>query len=278
MGKAIFLDVDGTVVNYTGQIPASAITAIRGAREQGNLVYLVTGRSKAEMYDDLWDIGIDGFVGGNGAYVEHQGEPIFAQTLSLEDCTAIVDWLTERGLPFYLEANSGLYGSPDFETGALAAIQAYAVGKGAPGAEDWTIRTAFPHMIFDANLYRSDINKISFVLPDYQDFLAATAAFPHLKAGTWGGRGSHALFGDLGVAKIDKAASIDVLLKHLGIAQADTVAVGDAAVDIPMLEHCGLAIAMGNSPDIVKAIANYVTDDVDHNGLYNAFAHFGLIG
>jgi len=277
MSRVIFLDVDGTVVNYVGEIPESAITAIRGARSRGNLVYLVTGRSKAEMYQDLWDIGIDGFIGGNGAYVEHQGQPIFQQTLSLSDCTAVVDWLTARGLPFYLEANSGLYGSPDFETGALAAIKAYAAGKDAPDAEEWTIRRAFPEMIFGANLYRDDINKISFVLHDDQDFLAAQAAFPQLKAGTWGGRGSHALFGDLGVPDIDKAAAIDVLLKHLGMDKVDTVAVGDATVDIPMLEHCGLAIAMGNSPDAVKALADYVTADVDHNGLYQAFAHFHLL-
>ena len=35
---------------------------------------------------------------------------------------------------------------------------------------------------------------------------------------------------------------------------------------------------MGNAPDFVKAIASYVTDDVDHDGLAAAFRHFGMIG
>jgi len=277
MRRVVFLDVDGTVVNYASEIPASAIRAIREARALGNLVVLVTGRSKAEMYDELWDIGIDGFIGGNGSYVEYGGQVLFEQTLSLAQCTAIVDWLISRGLPFYLEANSGLYGSPGFETAALPAVRAYSAGKGAPDADEWTVRRVFPEMIFDADLYRADVNKISFVLGDYQDFVDAAAAFPELKAGTWGGRGSHALFGDLGVPNIDKAVAIDVFLNQLGIDKANSIAIGDAAVDIPMFDHCGVAVAMGNAPDDVKAFADFATTDVDHDGLHHAFVRLGLI-
>ena len=39
MSKLIFLDVDGTLVDYHNRIPESAIKAIRQAREKGNLVY-----------------------------------------------------------------------------------------------------------------------------------------------------------------------------------------------------------------------------------------------
>ena len=73
MGKIIFLDVDGTLVDYHNRIPDSAVEAIRKARENGHLVYVCTGRSRAEMQPELWDIGLDGMVGGNGSYVEHQG-------------------------------------------------------------------------------------------------------------------------------------------------------------------------------------------------------------
>ena len=74
MSHIIFLDVDGTVVDYSNRLPASAVEAIRRARREGHLVYLTTGRSKAEMYQELWDISIDGMIGGNGSYVEHRGE------------------------------------------------------------------------------------------------------------------------------------------------------------------------------------------------------------
>ena len=74
MGKLIFLDVDGTLVDYENRIPASAVEAIRKARSLGHRVYICTGRSRAEVYAPLWDIGLDGMIGGNGAYVEDHGQ------------------------------------------------------------------------------------------------------------------------------------------------------------------------------------------------------------
>lgn len=66
MGKIIFLDVDGTLVDYGNKLPVSAVTAIRQARSNGHRVYICTGRSRAEVYPELWDIGLDGMIGGNG--------------------------------------------------------------------------------------------------------------------------------------------------------------------------------------------------------------------
>ena len=98
-------------------------------------------------------------------------------------------------------------------------------------------------MIFDGELYRDDVNKISYVLGSYRDFLDTRGRFPDLESGTWGGRGATALFGDLGVKDITKAHAIDRLLAHLGANRQDTVAFGDAAVDIPMLEYCAVGVA-----------------------------------
>ena len=141
-----------------------------------------------------------------------------------------------------------------------------------------TVQDAFPDMIYNGNLYREDVNKISFVLHSYQDYLDAAAAFPDLKAGTWGGSGETALFGDLGVKDITKAHAIDVLLAHLGAERADTIAFGDAKVDIPMLGYCAYGVAMGNGGDEIRAMADLVTDDVEHDGLWNAFRKLGLLG
>lgn len=71
------------------------------------------------------------------------------------------------------------------------------------------MREAFPDMIFDGELYRDDVNKISYVLGSYQDFLDTRGRFPDLESGTWGGRGATALFGDLGVKGVTKAHAID---------------------------------------------------------------------
>lgn len=70
VSKIIFLDVDGTLVDYANRLPDSAADAIHKARANGHRVYICTGRSKAEVYPALWDIGLDGMIGGNGAYVE----------------------------------------------------------------------------------------------------------------------------------------------------------------------------------------------------------------
>ena len=74
--KVIFLDVDGTLVDYEGNLPDSAVTAVQKARANGHRVYICTGRSKAEIYPNLWEIGLDGMIGGNGSYVEDHGHTI----------------------------------------------------------------------------------------------------------------------------------------------------------------------------------------------------------
>lgn len=54
-------------------------------------------------------------------------------------------------------------------------------------------------LVYGGELYRDGLNKVSFTLRSYQDHLDSKAAFPVLKAGTWGGKSEHALFCDLGV-------------------------------------------------------------------------------
>lgn len=277
MEKIILIDVDGTLLDYENKLPESAKMAIRQARQNGHKVYICTGRSKAEVYDYIWDIGLDGMIGGNGSYVEDNGEVIMHQLITAGQCKHVVDWLHDRHLEFYLESNSGLYASENFEVVADPVIKVYCQRKGKENADQLTVRDVFPEMIYGGELYRDDVNKISFVLSSYQDHLDSITEFPDLKPGTWGGKGEIALFGDLGVKDITKAHAIDVLLKHLGAKKEDTFAFGDAKVDIPMLEYCEVGVAMGSGGDEIKAMADYVTDDVDKDGLYNAFVHFGLI-
>ena len=58
---------------------------------------------------------------------------------------------------------------------------------------------------------------------------------------------------------------------------SDTIAFGDAKIDIPMFECCAFGVAMGSGGEEIRACADYVTDDVDKDGLYKAFVHLGLI-
>ena len=275
MSKILFIDVDGTLVDYTNHLPESAVTAIRKARANGHRVYICTGRSRAEVYSNIWGIGIDGMIGGNGSYVEDHDTVVMHQLITKEQCRHIVDWLHGRGLEFYLESNSGLYASENFEMAALPALQEYTARKGRDA--DVTVRGIFPEMLFGADLIRSDLNKVSYMLNSYKDYLDAQAEFPDLQNGTWGGAGETALFGDIGVKGITKARAIHALLSYLGADISDTIAFGDAKIDIPMFECCAFGVAMGSGGEEIRACADYVTDDVDKDGLYKAFVHLGLI-
>ena len=196
--KLIFLDIDGTILGYDGTLPASAVTAIKTARQNGHRVYLNSGRSKAELPKELLAIGFDGIIGGNGNYVENDGQVIFHQALPLE-----------TDLPFYLETNAGLFGSPDFEIKAKPAFQAYIHGKN-PQADTRSLKVEdeLHGLILGADLDRTDVNKISFALNSYQDFLDAKEAFPDLEVGTWGGKDELALFGDLRPQNITKSNAL----------------------------------------------------------------------
>ena len=276
MPRILFIDVDGTLVDYHTRLPESAVAAIRAARAAGHRVYLCTGRSRAEMPEMLWQIGVDGMVGGNGSYVEDAGQVVWHQTLTGQECRAIVDWLHGRGLEFYLETNAGLFASEDFERAAMPVMALYSARKGQPAPT--TASAGFHGMVFGAGLHRDDVNKVSYILASYADHLAATEAFPGLQHGTWGGRDAEALFGDIGPSGITKAHAVDALLEHLQADRADTIAFGDASVDIPMFQACAVGVAMGNASDDLKALATLVTGDVEADGLADAFRDLGLAG
>ena len=76
---------------------------------------------------------------------------------------------------------------------------------------------------------------------------------------------------------VTKVNAIEHLLDYLSKDVKDTFAFGDAKIDIPMLEYCNVGVAVNSGGDEIKAMADYITDDVDKDGLYNAFKHFGLI-
>lgn len=279
MSKIIFLDVDGTLIDYEAKLPASAAKAVDMARANGHKVYICTGCSKAEVLQrNLCDL--DGMIGGNGAYVEDHDEVVMHQGLSKEDVKHIVDWCNERHLGFYLEANSGMYCNDYMLEQGPETMVKYAQGKGADlekaKKSSKAFMDGFIHLQGE-DLYRDDVNKISFILSSYQDHLDSKVEFPTLVANTWGGKGEVALYGDLGPTGITKRHAIEVLMKHLGADFKDTISFGDAKIDLSMFECCAYNVAMGNGGPEIKEAADYITTDVNDDGLYNAFKHLGLI-
>lgn len=68
-----------------------------------------------------------------------------------------------------------------------------------------------------------------------------------------------------------------MLLNYLKVDKEDTISFGDAKVDLSMFECCGFNVAMGNGGSEIKEAANYITNDVNEDGLYNALKYLKLI-
>ena len=75
----------------------------------------------------------------------------------------------------------------------------------------------------------------------------------------------------------DKADAADILLKHIGLEDVSTIAIGDSDNDIELLQHVDIGIGMGNGTEKCKAVCDEITDDVEHDGLYKSFVKHNLI-
>ena len=94
MIKAIFFDIDGTLVSYqTHEIPQSAFDALYQLKEKGIKVFIATGRGKDGLAV-LKDFPFDGYITLNGQYCyTNEGEIIYENTIVKEDLQALLDYV-----------------------------------------------------------------------------------------------------------------------------------------------------------------------------------------
>ena len=95
---------------------------------------------------------------------------------------------------------------------------------------------------------------------------------PHCKQTRW-----HSLAIDIIPANGGKENGIREVLKYYQINPEETMAFGDGWNDVDMFEFCKIGIAMGNADDDVKKKANYITKDIDDDGIYHALKHFHIL-
>ena len=98
------------------------------------------------------------------------------------------------------------------------------------------------------------------------------ALCPNVRGVRW-----HPDFVDLIAGDGGKAQGIERFLKHYGWDRSQAISFGDGGNDVDMLEYTGIGVAMGNATEEPKRVADYVTDDVDHDGIMNALRHFGIL-
>ena len=77
--KIMFFDIDGTLMEDSAShfVPESTVTALRKAREAGNLLFVNTGRPVINVDADVRVLGFDGYICGCGTYIEIGGKEVF---------------------------------------------------------------------------------------------------------------------------------------------------------------------------------------------------------
>lgn len=273
--RLVFLDVDGTLLDHRQRLSPSAARAVRGARRAGHLVFLSTGRSRAEVPAHVSDLGFDGVVSAGGGFVDRDGELLIAHTLPEDAVETIVAFLERRRIEYSLQAYEGVYPSPGLAARLAALMAVHGVDLGADAGENGPGPTARvgrgrPRggVVAKATFFGQDASTFAAVRDGLGErFWVITGTMPYLgEAG-----------GEVTLPGINKGAAIAELVGLLGMTTQDAIAIGDGANDLEMLETVGVGIAMGNADDAVKARADEVTDAVDRDGVYNAFVRHGLL-
>ena len=75
---------------------------------------------------------------------------------------------------------------------------------------------------------------------------------------------------------VNKGSSLKELCGLLRVEPSETIAVGDSFNDVPMLQACGLGIAMGCSPKEVRDAARYTVGSVGEDGVVEAIERYVL--
>lgn len=261
MIKAIFLDIDGTLVSFqTHAIPDSAVRAIAAAREHGSKIFIATGRPRILINNlgALQERGlIDGYVTMNGGYCFVGDEVIYKSAIPADEAHTLLDYCTARAIPCVVVGEHDI-------------CVCHADQRVRSIFYDYLHAAPIPEVTPDEALRGREVFQLTpFIVAEEEAELRPH--LPHCEIGRW-----HPAFVDVTALGNTKQRGIDQVCRHFGIDVADTMAIGDGGNDIPMLRHAGIGVAMGNANDTVRATADYVTDTVDNDGLAKALQHFAL--
>ncbi|MBQ6654085.1 MAG: Cof-type HAD-IIB family hydrolase [Erysipelotrichaceae bacterium] len=256
MIKVCFFDIDGTLLSHkTGQVPASTTRALRQLREKGIKTVISTGRSLEEMLKlPILEVPFDAYLTLNGQLCLDENYQMFAGTPIEEgDMEILISMFEAKRIPLVLIREDGrainfvndtVIHTQNSTHGTIPEVDSY------NGEKIYQVLGFIPEK--EKNLLKQTLDECDIT--------------------SWN---------DTGIDIIAKGGGKDVGMQRYmdkeGFRKAETMAFGDGENDIPMLQFAGIGVAMGNAKDMVKEKADYVTTDIDDNGIENALRHFGLI-
>lgn len=261
--QLLVFDIDGTLVDVSKQtVEDSAVSAINMARDKGYHILIATGRSFFFIHEDVRKrINTEFYVTVNGACLTDQdGKIIQTHQFSQKTLEDLIAYCKEHKYPLGIKYNDhiGVYGDYEYF------LKTY-IGKTHPAAEflidDNKNKSHLTSIPLGVYAY-APVSELDNIKSEFLDLHFTPTEFEAVEATLKG---------------VNKTKTIDEVVNDLGITWDNVAAFGDGHNDIEMLEKAKIGVAMGNSSDTVKNIADYVTDTVLNDGIEKALKHLKFI-
>ena len=264
MNRAIFFDIDGTLLDGSQGIykmSANTRSQIRRLQQDGDFVFLASGRPFAFLYEDLLNFGFDGFILMNGACITLHDEVIYKQPLPQKYVDDVCHTCEENKIEYILLGERHVYLDKRFHH-----LDAFFTSFHMPRSnfcDTFSLNEITGEtfkMEFSPQDRRQSAICRGFVTPDI-DYLEDPRMNFHF---------------ELYAKQISKATGILKILDYLKIDRQNSYAFGDGKNDIEMLGTVGHSFAMGNAAAEVQALASHVVASVADDGVAKGIAQYIL--
>ena len=252
MKKAIFFDIDGTLIDCLRgltDITPRVKKCIRKLQNEGNYIFIATGRPYAFISKELLQFGFDGFVLANGAIVIVKDELIYKKEIKENYIKKLIDNFEKFNIEYILQGEKYSYMKSEFKE-LYSYYDSFSISRKY-------IRTEY-------NIKNIDIYKME-MLCDNKEAVDYCLALQDDKFDCNHNISSNIF--EIYSSKETKASGIMRALEYLNISVENSYAFGDGKNDIEMLESVGCGIAMGNASEYVKSHAKEVTCEVINDGI-----------
>ena len=253
--KYLFFDIDGTLVagGYSASyIPDSVHETIKRLKDAGHFMALATGRSYAMAVDFMKALGFENMVHDGGYGLTLNNELLGITPLDKDKVCALIRECDEKGFPWGISVNNDTVRFVRDEKFMAEAHDTYMTTKIVEG------------------LNPNDYENI------YKAYIACNEGeekqLETLRELPWCRFHKEYFF----VEPADKAYGIRKVMDHFDAPYEDVIVFGDNNNDLSMFTDDWYKVAMGNATADLKAKADYITDDVDRDGVYKACEYLGL--
>lgn len=261
----VFFDVDGTLIDWTKKIydpTEKTKLAIEKLRENGYLTVLATGRPMNCVHKGILDLGLNGYVASNGAYLEMNNKVLFNETLDNKELKELLDFLEENKVVYMLEGQEYNY-VLDMENEKLSSFVEAANLDKNNFKEDWDKDTV-------------KVSKIIAISYDENSFNLVFEKFKEKDYAFMSNLSNGGVF-EIYKAKYSKGYGVEHLLNVLDINKDKAYAFGDGENDIEMFQAVKYGIAMGDHHEKLKKYAYAFTENVENEGIEKGLKKLGLI-